>query len=99
MIIRNAVILIDQIEKHIAEGEQPWDAIVDSTLMRFRPIMLTAAAAILAMIPLIGSTFWGPMAVAIAGGLLVATVLTLIYLPAAYAAWFKVKPVEADSAK
>ena len=99
MIIRNAVILIDQIESHIAEGEQPWDAIVDSTLMRFRPIMLTAAAAILAMIPLIGSTFWGPMAVAIAGGLLVATVLTLIYLPAAYAAWFKVKPVQTDSAK
>ena len=91
MIIRNSVILIDQIEKHIAEGETPWDAIVDSTILRFRPIMLTAAAAILAMIPLIGSTFWGPMAVAIMGGLLVATVLTLIYLPAAYAAWFKVE--------
>jgi len=92
MIIRNSVILIDQIEKHIAEGEQPWDAIVDSAIVRFRPIMLTAVAAILAMIPLVGSTFWGPMAVAIMGGLLVATVLTLIYLPAAYAAWFKVKP-------
>ena len=94
MIIRNSVILIDQIEKHIAEGEHPWEAIVDSAIIRFRPIMLTAAAAILAMIPLIGSAFWGPMAVAIAGGLLVATILTLIYLPAAYAAWFKVKPVE-----
>ena len=92
MIIRNSVILIDQIEKHIAEGEHPWDAIIDSAIIRFRPIMLTAAAAILAMIPLIGSAFWGPMAVAIAGGLFVATILTLIYLPAAYAAWFKVKP-------
>ncbi len=94
MIIRNSVILIDQIEKHIAQGEPPWDAIVDSAIIRFRPIMLTAAAAILAMIPLIGSTFWGPMAVAIMGGLLVATVLTLIYLPAAYAAWFKVRRPE-----
>lgn len=94
MIIRNSVILIDQIEKHIAEGEKPWDAIIDSAIIRFRPIMLTAAAAILAMIPLISSTFWGPMAVAIMGGLLVATVLTLIYLPAAYAAWFKVKRPE-----
>ena len=94
MIIRNSVILIDQIEKHIAEGEKPWEAIVESAIIRFRPIMLTAAAAILAMIPLIGSTFWGPMAVAIMGGLLVATVLTLIYLPAAYAAWFKVGRAE-----
>lgn len=94
MIIRNSVILIDQIEKHIAAGEKPWDAIVDSAIIRFRPIMLTAAAAILAMIPLISSTFWGPMAVAIMGGLLVATVLTLIYLPAAYAAWFKVQRTE-----
>ena len=94
MIIRNSVILIDQIEKHIAEGEKPWEAIVESAIIRFRPIMLTAAAAILAMIPLIGSTFWGPMAVAIMGGLLVATVLTLIYLPAAYAAWFKVERAE-----
>ena len=70
------------------------EAIVESAIIRFRPIMLTAAAAILAMIPLIGSTFWGPMAVAIMGGLLVATVLTLIYLPAAYAAWFKVGRAE-----
>lgn len=99
MIIRNSVILIDQIEKHISEGEHPWDAIIDSAIIRFRPIMLTAAAAVLAMIPLISSAFWGPMAVAIAGGLLVATVLTLIYLPAAYAAWFKVKPVQDSSTK
>lgn len=96
MIIRNSVILIDQIEKHIAQGENPWTAIVDSAILRFRPIMLTAAAAILAMIPLVRSAFWGAMAVAIMGGLLVATALTLIYLPAAYAAWFKVRLPEQD---
>ena len=96
MIIRNSVILIDQIEQHIKAGETPWDAIVDSTVLRFRPIMLTAAAAILGMIPLIPSTFWGPMAVAIAGGLFVATVLTLLVLPTMYAVWFR---VEANSSK
>ena len=90
MIIRNSVILIDQIEKHMAAGESPWDAIVDSAVMRFRPIMLTAAAAILGMIPLMPSAFWGPMAVAIASGLLIATVLTLLVLPVMYAAAFKV---------
>ena len=82
--------LIDQIQKHIADGESPWDAVVDSAVLRFRPIMLTAAAAILGMLPLMTSTFWGPMAVAIMGGLLVATVLTLLFLPALYAQWFKV---------
>jgi len=92
MIIRNSVILIDQIEQHIKAGETPWDAIIDSAILRFRPIMLTAAAAILGMVPLIPSTFWGPMAVAIAGGLLGATILTLLVLPTMYAAWFKVKP-------
>lgn len=92
MIIRNSVILIDQIEQHIKDGESVWDAIIDSTILRFRPIMLTAAAAILGMIPLIASNFWGPMAVAIAGGLFGATVLTLLVLPTMYAAWFKVKP-------
>lgn len=91
MIIRNSVILIDQIEQHIKDGESPWDAIIDSAILRFRPIMLTAAAAILGMIPLIPSNFWGPMAVAIAGGLLGATILTLLVLPTMYAAWFKVK--------
>lgn len=97
MIIRNSVILIDQIEQHIKDGETVWDAIIDSTILRFRPIMLTAAAAILGMIPLMASTFWGPMAVAIAGGLFGATVLTLLVLPTMYAAWFKVKPdVEND---
>lgn len=92
MIIRNSVILIDQIEQHIKAGESPWDAIIDSAILRFRPIMLTAAAAILGMVPLIPSTFWGPMAVAIAGGLFGATILTLLVLPTMYAAWFKVKP-------
>lgn len=91
MIIRNSVILIDQIEKHIADGEDKWHAIINSAILRFRPIMLTAAAAILGMIPLMRSSFWGPMAVAIAGGLFVATVLTLLVLPVMYAAWFKVK--------
>ncbi|TEB12191.1 efflux RND transporter permease subunit [Pelotomaculum propionicicum] len=93
MIIRNSIILIDQIEKLIAEGLPAWDAIINATISRFRPIMLTAAAAILAMIPLSGSAFWGPMATAIGGGLLGATVLTLLVFPAMYAAWFKVKPV------
>ena len=92
MIIRNSVILIDQIERHIADGQTPWTAIIDSAVLRFRPIMLTAAAAILAMIPLMPSTFWGPMAIAIAGGLFGATVLTLLVLPVMYAAWFKVYP-------
>lgn len=92
MIIRNSVILIDQIEADIAAGLPPWDAVVEATVRRLRPILLTAAAAILAMIPLSTSTFWGPMAVAIMGGLLVATVLTLLFLPALYAAWFRIPP-------
>ncbi len=91
MIIRNSVILIDQIETDIASGTAPWDAIVEAAVRRFRPIILTAAAAVLAMIPLSDSVFWGPMAVAIMGGLIVATGLTLLFLPALYAAWFKVK--------
>ena len=86
MIIRNSVILIDQIQKHIADGETVLDAIIDSAVLRFRPIMLTAAAAILGMLPLMASTFWGPMAIAIASGLFVATVLTLLVLPTMYAA-------------
>ena len=90
MIIRNSIILIDQIEKHIESGEKTWDAIIDSAILRFRPIMLTAAAAILGMIPLMISAFWGPMAVAIASGLLAATVLTLLVLPTMYAAFYKV---------
>jgi multidrug efflux pump subunit AcrB len=90
MIIRNSVVLIDQINQHIAQGETAWDAIIDSAILRCRPIMLTAAAAILGMVPLIFTDFWGPMAISIAGGLLGATVLTLLVLPAMYAAWFKV---------
>jgi len=91
MIQRNAVILIDQIEQDRARGVPAWDAIVESAVRRMRPIALTAAAAVLAMIPLSRSEFWGPMAVAIMGGLIVATVLTLLALPAMYAAWFRVK--------
>jgi multidrug efflux pump len=91
MIMRNSVILIDQIEQDRARGVPTWDAIVESAVRRFRPIVLTAAAAVLAMIPLSRSVFWGPMAVAIMGGLIVATALTLLALPAMYAAWFRVK--------
>ncbi|MES2102920.1 MAG: efflux RND transporter permease subunit [Pseudomonadota bacterium] len=91
MIIRNSVILIDQIEHDIQNGASAWDAIVESAVRRFRPIILTAAAAVLAMIPLSRSVFWGPMAVAIMGGLIIATALTLLFLPALYAAWFRVK--------
>lgn len=91
MIIRNSVILIDQIKQHMAAGEDPWHAVIDSAVLRFRPIMLTAAAAILGMVPLMSSIFWGPMAVAIAGGLFGATILTLLVLPTMYAAWFRIK--------
>jgi len=90
MIMRNSVILVDQIEQDKLAGKADWEAIVDSTVRRFRPIVLTAAAAILAMIPLTRSAFFGPMAVAIMGGLTVATVLTLLFLPALYAAWYRV---------
>ncbi len=91
MIIRNSVILIDQINKHLAQGEKPWDAVIDSAILRFRPIMLTALAAILGMVPLMANKFWAPMAIAISSGLLVATILTLLVLPTMYVAWFKVK--------
>ena len=91
MIIRNSVILVDQIEQDIQAGHDPWTAIVESAVRRCRPIILTAAAAALAMIPLSRSVFWGPMAVAIMGGLILATALTLLFLPALYAAWFRVK--------
>ncbi|MFT0868738.1 efflux RND transporter permease subunit [Pseudomonas sp. CAM1A] len=91
MIMRNSVILVDQIEQDIAAGMERWQAIIEATVRRFRPIVLTALAAVLAMIPLSRSVFYGPMAVAIMGGLIVATVLTLLFLPALYAAWFRVK--------
>ena len=91
MIMRNSVILVDQIEQDIAAGIDRWQAVVGATVRRFRPIVLTALAAVLAMIPLSRSIFFGPMAVAIMGGLIVATALTLLFLPALYAAWFRVK--------
>ena len=91
MIMRNSVILVDQIDQDKESGLADWQAIVESTIRRFRPIVLTAAAAILAMVPLTRSVFFGPMAVAIMGGLAVATLLTVLFLPALYAAWFRVK--------
>ncbi|QUE74636.1 efflux RND transporter permease subunit [Stutzerimonas stutzeri] len=91
MIMRNSVILVDQIEQDIAAGQDRFNAIIDATVRRFRPIVLTALASVLAMIPLSRSVFFGPMAVAIMGGLIVATALTLLFLPALYAAWFRVK--------
>ena len=98
MIMRNSVILIDQIEQDRARGVPAWDAVIGAAVRRFRPIVLTAAAAVLAMIPLSRSVFWGPMAVAIMGGLIVATALTLLALPAMYAAWFRVRRPEQAAA-
>jgi multidrug efflux pump len=91
IIMRNTIILIDQIKQHMAAGEHPWVAARESAIQRFRPIVLTAAAAILAMIPLTRSVLWGPMAVAIMAGLIIATVLTILAVPAIYAAWYRVK--------
>ena len=91
MIMRNTVILVDQIERDIAAGRGRYRAIVDATVRRARPVTLTALAAILGMIPLAGSLFWGPMAITIMGGLAVATVLTLLVVPALYAMWFRVR--------
>jgi multidrug efflux pump subunit AcrB len=92
MIIRNSVVLIAQIEDNEASGMPRWNAIVDATVHRLRPILLTAAAAILGLIPIAGSAFWGPMSYAMMGGLLIATVLTLIFLPALYAVWYRIAP-------
>jgi multidrug efflux pump subunit AcrB len=97
MIMRNTVILVDQIDHDLADGRSAWDAIVKSTVRRARPVVLTALAAILAMIPLTRSVFWGPMAVSMMGGLLVATILTLVFLPALYAAWFRVRKVAPET--
>lgn len=91
MIMRNSVILLDQIDRNISTGQTPEQAIIQATVGRTRPVLLTALAAILTMIPLTLSTLWGPMAIAIMGGLAVATVLTLFFVPALYAAWFRVK--------
>ena len=96
MIARNSVILIDQIEKEKANGLHPWNAVIEATAHRFRPILLTAAAAILGMIPIAPTIFWGPMAYAIMGGLAVATLLTLVFLPALYVAWFRIRRPRPD---
>jgi multidrug efflux pump subunit AcrB len=98
MIMRNTVILVDQIDADVASGLSRWDAIVESTVRRSRPLVLTALAAILAMIPLSRSVFWGPMAITMMGGLLVATILTLLFLPALYAAWFRVRKTTTEPA-
>ncbi|WP_416311526.1 efflux RND transporter permease subunit [Pseudomonas sp. W03] len=91
MIMRNAVILIDQVQIEIAEGRDPWNAVLDAAIHRTRPVMLTALATVLAMVPLTRSVFWGPMAIAIMGGLTVATLLTIFFVPALYAAWFRIR--------
>ncbi len=93
MVIRNSVILIDQIDTEITAGQHPWNAVILATQHRLRPILLTAAAAILGMIPIAPTVFWGPMAYAVMGGLVVATLLTLVFLPALYVAWFRIKPI------
>jgi multidrug efflux pump subunit AcrB len=98
MIMRNAVILIDQVQIEIAGGRDPWNAVLDAAIYRARPVMLTALATVLAMIPLTRSVFWGPMAIAIMGGLTVATLLTIFFVPALYAAWFNVgRQMDADT--
>jgi multidrug efflux pump len=96
MVIRNSVILIAQIDEHIAQGEHPWSAVISATEHRLRPILLTAAAAILGMIPIAPTVFWGPMAYAVMGGLVVATLLTLVFLPALYVAWFRIEPQQSE---
>jgi multidrug efflux pump subunit AcrB len=98
MIMRNTIILVDQIDNDIAAGHGRYRAVVDATVRRARPVVLTAAAAILGMVPLAGSAFWGPLAIAIMGGLMIATILTLLVVPALYALWFRVRrdePLEA----
>jgi multidrug efflux pump subunit AcrB len=97
MIMRNSVILVDQVREEMERGLDPWNAVLEAAVHRTRPVMLTAAATVLAMIPLARSVFWGPMAIAIMGGLTVATVLTIFFVPALYAAWFKVQRAGAAS--
>ena len=97
MIMRNAVILVDQIRSEMAQGLDAWSAVVEAAVCRTRPVALTAAATVLAMIPLTRSVFWGPMAIAIMGGLTIATVLTIFFVPALYAAWFKVQRAAAPN--
>jgi multidrug efflux pump len=99
MIARNSVILINQIETDKAKGLHPWDAVVEATSHRVRPILLTASAAILGMVPIAPTIFWGPMAYAIMGGLAGATFLTLIFLPALYVAWFRIERPDPDASQ
>jgi len=94
MIMRNTVILVDQIDRDIADGHGRHRAIIDATVRRARPVVLTALAAILGMIPLSRSIFWGPMAITIMGGLFVATILTLLVVPSLYSLWFRVRSNE-----
>ncbi len=94
ILIRNSVILVVQIEHLIQEGHAKWDAVLEATEHRMRPIMLTAAAASLALIPISREVFWGPMAYAMMGGIIVGTVLTLLFLPALYVAWFRISETE-----
>jgi len=95
MIVRNSVILVDQIEKNRSDGQTGWEAVVNATVHRFRPILLTAAAAILGMLPIAREVFWGPMAFTVIGGLAGATLLTLIFLPVLYVAWFRIaEPIQ-----
>src|SRR4051794_17121703 len=99
MIIRNSVVLIDQIETEKAHGRHPWDAVIEASAHRFRPILLTTAAAILGMVPIAPTVFWGPMAYAIMGGLAVATLLTLVFLPALYVIWHRIKAPQPDASR
>jgi multidrug efflux pump subunit AcrB len=98
MIMRNSVILVDQVREEMERGLDPWNAVLEAAVHRTRPVMLTAAATVLAMVPLARSVFWGPMAIAIMGGLTIATVLTIFFVPALYAAWFRVKRQDAARA-
>jgi len=98
IIIRNSVILVTQIDEFVAQGSSPWDAVVEATEHRRRPILLTAAAASLGMIPIAREVFWGPMAYAMIGGIIVATLLTLLFLPALYVAWYKIREPKKDAA-
>jgi multidrug efflux pump subunit AcrB len=94
ILIRNSVILIVQVEQLKEEGRPAWDAVIEATEHRMRPIMLTAAAESLALIPIAREIFWGPMAYAMTGGIIVGTMLTLLFLPALYVAWFRIKEPE-----
>ena len=96
ILIRNSVILIVQIEDLVAEGKDRWAAVIEATEHRMRPIALTAAAASLALIPIAREVFWGPMAYAMIGGIVIATLLTLLFLPALYVAWYKIREPKKD---